>query len=204
MLKQGLGTLPSNFRAVEYIESTGQEFFYLPSFDYSDCDIEFKVRYFNGKSDINSFGALSESGNIRLENGLGWGGGHYSANYGGSGFECVSIGADTEVHVFRYDKTGVYIDGNKVSGRFYYGNEESWGVFAGELSLRFFGTHRNNAVRTSPCAIYAWKCTKSGKDLINLIPCYNKSTNETGMYDVVSHIFHTNEGSGSFIKGPDI
>ena len=33
------------------------------------------------------------------------------------------------------------------------------------------------------------------------IPCYRKSDNEPGMYDLVNNVFYTNAGSGTFFKG---
>lgn len=38
----------------------------------------------------------------------------------------------------------------------------------------------------------------------NFIPCYRKSDNVIGMYDTVEEKFYTNQGTGVFIKGPDV
>lgn len=38
----------------------------------------------------------------------------------------------------------------------------------------------------------------------HLIPCYRKSDNVAGLYDLVTQHFFTNEGSDSFIVGPDV
>lgn len=38
----------------------------------------------------------------------------------------------------------------------------------------------------------------------DFVPCYRKSDNEPGLYDVVNNIFYTNEGTGSFGVGPDV
>ena len=37
-----------------------------------------------------------------------------------------------------------------------------------------------------------------------MIPCYRKSDNVIGMYDIENNQFYTNKGSGIFIKGPNI
>ena len=37
----------------------------------------------------------------------------------------------------------------------------------------------------------------------NFIPCYRILDNEIGMYDTVNDVFYTNQGTGTFIKGPD-
>lgn len=39
---------------------------------------------------------------------------------------------------------------------------------------------------------------------MRLIPCYRKSDNEPGMYDIVNDVFYTNAGTGSFAVGPDV
>lgn len=38
----------------------------------------------------------------------------------------------------------------------------------------------------------------------DFVPCYRKSDNEVGMYDVVGMRFYTNAGVGSLIAGPDV
>ena len=40
--------------------------------------------------------------------------------------------------------------------------------------------------------------------LFDLVPCYRKSDTVIGFYDVVNSVFYTNQGSGAFVKGPDI
>jgi len=35
-------------------------------------------------------------------------------------------------------------------------------------------------------------------------PCYRKSDNKPGMYDLTNGVFYTNAGSGEFIYGPII
>jgi hypothetical protein len=51
-----------------------------------------------------------------------------------------------------------------------------------------------------------WDCVIKVDDnvLFNAIPCYRKSDNVIGMYDLVSETFFTNAGSGSFTKGGDV
>jgi hypothetical protein len=44
----------------------------------------------------------------------------------------------------------------------------------------------------------------SGVLVRNFIPCYRKSDNVIGMYDVINDAFYTNSGTGTFIKGPNI
>lgn len=45
---------------------------------------------------------------------------------------------------------------------------------------------------------------QNGKEIAHFIPCYRKSDNVAGMYDIVRQQFFVNSGSGSFTVGPDV
>lgn len=45
---------------------------------------------------------------------------------------------------------------------------------------------------------------ESDVDVSNFIPCYRKSDDEIGMYNVINSKFYSNEGTGEFIKGSDV
>ena len=49
--------------------------------------------------------------------------------------------------------------------------------------------------------LYSFKCSINGVLTNELVPCYRKSDNEVGLYDIVENKFYTNSGSGAFIKG---
>lgn len=44
----------------------------------------------------------------------------------------------------------------------------------------------------------------TGNKYIELIPCYRKSDNVIGMYDLVGKQFYVNQGTGTFLKGPNV
>ena len=46
----------------------------------------------------------------------------------------------------------------------------------------------------------------SNNDIIkkDFVTCYRKSDNKPGLYDIVEGKFYTNQGTGDFVKGPDI
>lgn len=53
--------------------------------------------------------------------------------------------------------------------------------------------------------LYGIKIYNASSMLIgNFIPCYRKSDNVIGMYDLVGNKFYTNQGSGAFTKGANI
>lgn len=53
----------------------------------------------------------------------------------------------------------------------------------------------------SSMRLYSFKIYDGETLIRNYIPCYRKSDNEVGLYDVVNGVFYTNQGSGSFIAG---
>ena len=52
--------------------------------------------------------------------------------------------------------------------------------------------------------MYYFKLYDNNKIELYLIPCYRKSDNVIGMYDIIHDNFYINEGSGSFTKGNNI
>ncbi len=64
----------------------------------------------------------------------------------------------------------------------------------------------NNGVsgQKASVAIYYWKCYINEAKAADYIPCYRKTDNKPGMYDLVSNTFYTNSGSGEFTVGDNI
>lgn len=54
------------------------------------------------------------------------------------------------------------------------------------------------------CKLYKLEITGEGTPLRDYYPCYNISTGEIGLYDMVSDSFFGNNGTGVFLKGADI
>ena len=46
--------------------------------------------------------------------------------------------------------------------------------------------------------------SENGEVIQHLVPCYRKTDNAIGMYDVVNDEFHANEGTGEFLKGQNV
>lgn len=63
------------------------------------------------------------------------------------------------------------------------------------------GTSLNNLATTR---IYGFAAENSGGAICDMVPCYRKSDNEPGMYDLVREAFYTNVGTGAFTLGPNV
>lgn len=52
--------------------------------------------------------------------------------------------------------------------------------------------------------IHDFKLSRGTDVVLHLVPCYRKSDNKPGMYDLINDVFYTNAGTGEFIVGPDV
>lgn len=52
--------------------------------------------------------------------------------------------------------------------------------------------------------IYSVKIWNGATLRFDFIPCYRKADNVIGMYDMVTEIFYTNDGTGTFTKGGNV
>ena len=52
--------------------------------------------------------------------------------------------------------------------------------------------------------VYSFKLTKNGSLARDLVPCYRKSDNVIGLFDLVTGTFFTNAGTGTFTKGANV
>ena len=94
-------------------------------------------------------------------------------------------------------------------------NSSSWELnFEGEtINYEYNGSENNTTVKllsrgdlagAKTGAIYGCKIYKNGVLERNFVPCYEKSTYNTGMYDLVNNTFYANAGTGEFIVGGNV
>lgn len=82
------------------------------------------------------------------------------------------------------------------------GNDGSNGVVSSRTIKLFCRDNSGNLAYTN-ARIYMCKISEGGNIVRNFIPCYRKSDNVIGLYDLVNGVFYTNAGSGDFTKGND-
>lgn len=76
--------------------------------------------------------------------------------------------------------------------------------------LYLFALHNTITSETSTgvnqfAKVKVYNCyIKTPNNLKHFIPCYRKSDNKPGMFDIVNQQFYTNQGTGEFIVGPDV
>lgn len=105
-----------------------------------------------------------------------------------------------------------YIDKNK--GNLYindiithtqYTNTIENAEFSGNYNLFIFCRNHNGEPQAfTTYILYNFKIYNNDVLVRNFIPVKRKSDNEVGLYDKVSKTFFTNQGTGTFIAGPEI
>lgn len=196
--------LPAAYQEVEYIESTGTQY----------IDTGIKASDFDTYVIKGNFTDLSTTqcmlGYTMINN-------YYGSPWFGAfdgKFNFATIGAqswtangnsDTNQHRFMYSFQSKcsYVDNSKVSLTNYASTKDN------SANIYLFARHDTDGGDTPnfPCKfkmISAEFLTVNLSKFAEFIPCYRKSDNVIGMYDIVREQFFTNAGTGTFLKGADV
>lgn len=106
-----------------------------------------------------------------------------------------------ERHKIAVKNRNYYIDGSLVF------TDTSTDVFTPNYNAALLATKDANIANyaTNKVRLYSAKINDDfGEPVRSLVPCYRKSDNKPGMYDLVNGVFYTNAGSGEFAVGQDM
>lgn len=190
--------LPSEYQEVEWIQSSGSQ--YIDTLIGGDAIGEYEIKldtlgsraraweqYFGGQLYTeNEVGKLYENSNNLVYQGYPYPRNQF-ANCGS-----ISVGL-FEIKVRIAD--GVVSNGSFKSA--YTGAK--WGTH----TFYIFSSHTEPTLGAS-MRLYYLKMYSDGVLVRDYIPCYRKSDNVIGLYDLVSKSFYINQGSGTFTKGNNI
>lgn len=190
---QKTSILPEAYQQVDYIESTGTQ--------YIDTGVKclqtttFEItNNFNILNEIQLFGAFANSKRM-----------HYGMNSSQIYMPTVTNGTTTE-HIFNGDTQ--YHTYYLSTSQYKYDNTiVASGNFEFPTDFNFFLFARNNeGTVTNYCKSRLKKAKIYNNNVLicDFIPCYRKSDNEIGLYDLVNDVFYTNQGTGTFAKGNDV
>lgn len=196
--KQSL--LPDEYQQVEYIEATGEQYFELNYIPNNKTNSRGKFQVTNTSTASILFGARQKSAASNFY-GFNWGGGSpykwVNSYYTG---KTTEVRIDNKVHTFDKKAGVLKLDGNEIGN--YTPSVTTWNT---TYKMIVFGCNTGGTVGLNPEARLSYLAIDEGEgDLFVLVSCYRKSDGEIGMYDVVNNVFHTNQGTGTFLKGADI
>lgn len=161
-----------------------------------NIDFEIKLQFTNissekyifGTSDISArVGIVPRNGTTKFTTCLNsvWGG------------EVGSVAVNTDytfVGSYGSNSQNVKVNGTQIA---------SWGQTLSTTNkpLMLFGGSGANGANVK---LYYCKMRTNGALQRYFIPCYRKSDNVIGLYDLVTETFFTNSGTGTFTKGPNV
>lgn len=192
--------LPMEYQQVEYLESNDNQFFDtgLNFKDKHQVAIKFKYTRYNsdGENWLTSDWKSSRGLLVGIYHGDFI---FYAGNETNAGIQ-YRTKADTLEHEVIINKSGVYVDDNRVT----FTNFDDLPYLDRNIRL-FASNHWERDFTEFTRRIYYCKYWDLNDNLVrHFIPCYRIEDNEIGMYDIVENKFYTNQGIGAFQKGADI
>lgn len=189
---ENLGGLPSEYEAVEYIESTGTQYIDTGHIASDGTNIECEVYIpINTPTYYCVFGSWTSSYAFQL---MGQDGGNKFSYYVGNGASAAYGAYDKKIKIMtnnaglQFEDFSTY---NYIARSGTHRTNYSLGIFAGHESGGF------NAGTLMRC--YYFKIFEAGNLVRNFVPCIRKSDDEAGLYDLVNGVFYTNAGTGDFV-----
>lgn len=197
-----LTTLPASYQQVQYLRSTGTQ--------YIDTDFKlnqnsrvvieaslpvgnlgYGYRLFGARNAASNKGFFISSSTSTNNSGL------LYADYGNSGASFVQI--DNNVHMYDFNKNVFSLDGTTLK-------TFTTSTFTTSYNAILFGGNSGGTIVAKSWQIYSCKIYDNGTLIRDFIPCYRKSDNVAGMYDIVNNAFYTdaNANATNFQVGPNV
>lgn len=182
--------LPEEYQEVEYIESTGTQYIdtqFIPNQDtrmFLDCGIKriASERYIGSSTTSGrAFSIGHDTTDLSVR--------YYSNTV-------FTYNISTGRHILDLNKNLLYVD-NVLVKTF----TKTTFTSNAQISICQYGSDANYRAELK---IYSSKIWDNDTLVRDFVPCYRKSDNVIGMYDLVTNTFFTNAGDGTFLKGADL
>ena len=202
--------IPADYQQVEYIQSTGTQHIITDIAGFDNANNENSVKYYSFDIDF-KFDEWQSAYATNIIAGFGSNGGKWigysnavqqiamgtqSGNY-------FTSGTVTDRHQYHWSiingvGTVERDDGVQISRSVTYGTAQidlPFGLFQiANASQNFHFSGK----------LYSVIVYKNDTPVLHGVPCYQKSDNVIGLYDIVNDRFYTNDGTGTFQKGDNV
>lgn len=190
--------LPNEYQEVEYIESSGTQYIDTGFIPNQDSSIEMVVKFNDltinetlycsrQSTSSSSLTCFKVASALRVD--------YATTKQTLSGF---TLDATTK-YVFYANKNQFYING-ELKHTFTSATTttpDTWALMVA----------RNNGASYSNYGkykLYSCRIWDNGTLIRNFVPCYRKSDNVVGLFDLVNNVFYTNAGTGVFLSGTEV
>jgi hypothetical protein len=192
VLEEDYSDFFENYQQVEYIESTGKQYINTgvkPTTGVHSAWVDFQCTKVVASKESWIFGQWYGFSSTSMGNG--W-------RCGGSGSsDGTTLNLDS-ARGFTYNGTNGF---ERIQGY------SSASTITAPYEMALFGQREESSVRyydSSYYKLFGCKIWENGVLIRNFIPCYKKSNNQAGLYDLVNKKFYTSGTSYSFNKGQDV
>lgn len=200
--------LPSAYQEVEYIQSSGTQYFNLNRTLNQTNKIEFDFQYLSVGSGSRG-GIFGDYGGVGVAANPNAYDGYYPNRmmvWRGSNMATIDTNTTSATPFTNRSTLVIDMPNNSCSWQ---GFTKTLPSATGSTTGCWLLTIRDGdgvTFYTTPIGvkIYSLKIYTSGTLSNYYIPCYRKSDNVIGLYDIVNKIFYTNAGTGTFTKGSDV
>ena len=181
---KNVSRLPSEYQEVEYIESDGNQ--YINSNISCDQNSKVEVEFSSSATACGVLGSQANAIGLTLnfsnDSSTRWG------TYALFGYtSCL----DGDRHIIEFSRDGLY-DNKTLAWTPTQNTFTTGDIWVGKI---------NGAGTSNQKKIYYAKIWNNNTLVRDFIPCYRKSDNVIGLYDLVNNQFYTNAGTGTFIIG---
>lgn len=197
--------LPREYQQVKYIESSGTQYIntnYIPK--VNNVNLELDIAWVGNT--LGAFETFMGFMKSTTENNPRIGLHKYSSKlmFGANSTTTSEIApVKNERFIYRGDFTSgaqkLYKNGTQIAS-----NSTTYNFSTNTCPVYIFARYCPNSMNYSTIRVYRAKIYEGTTLKMDFIPCYRKSDNVIGLYDLVNGTFYTNAGSGTFIKGNDI
>lgn len=190
--------LPKEYQRVEYLESKGTQYIntglknIMGKFevDFARNDTTSSV-YILGTRQNGTVNSLASTTNYNLL----W-------QFGGAAYADIAWNLDTNRHKViaeaSANELALSFDGTTKSA--------ASSITSNTLNVYLFGRNNDGVLQAiGGMKLYCFRYwNEYGKLTRDFVPCYRKSDNKSGLYDLVNGEFYTNQGTGEFLIGGEI
>ena len=195
--------LPKDYQEVEYIESTGTQYIDTGIIGKSGISMNCEISFTEFPTTYTPvFGSYGSSNSFYL---LSYAPGNYLAAKGRDAMvSSYAIALDTKYDVNVNMKSGdlsISVNGETIA------TDNNVAQINTQNTIFLFGYNFNGKYDTRfPVCIklYSFKLYDNDSLVRDFVPCYNKSTGDIGLYDLVSNEFFKKAGTTEFLKGEDV
>lgn len=199
--KSATPLIPDEYQQVEYIESTGTQYIDTqinPANKKIGAVLDFQFTS-NTKTSGGVFGSLKNDGTDNIQFTV------YQSKWRIkiNNYAVYGDNYDTERHLVSLNMPGgTKIDDNIINNTQYtVASTNTSNLYLLAANYVSPGETVNYSLNGK---LYSAKIYDGEKMIRHYIPCYRKSDNVIGVYDIVNDKFYTNEGTGNFSKGKNV